>query len=80
LLHPFIDVLQAEVVAAAARQWWPAWRQRRQLGKSAVLAVAAVRLEVRQQRGGNGGNNTAVGNGSMAYADNNCNGHDDNND
>jgi hypothetical protein len=44
------------VAAAAARRRWPAWRRRRQLGRSAILAVAAVRLEMRRQRGGGGSN------------------------
>ncbi len=47
----------AEVAVAAARLWRPAWRWSRQLGRSAILAVAAVRLEMRRQRGGGGGNN-----------------------
>ncbi len=42
----------------AAAQWQrPAWQRRRQLGRSAILAVAAAHLEVRRQRGGGGGNN-----------------------
>jgi hypothetical protein len=40
-----------EVAVAAAQRWWPAWQRRRQLGRSAILAVAAARLEVRRQRG-----------------------------
>jgi hypothetical protein len=38
--------------------WWrqPAWRQRQQLGGSAILAVAAACLEMRRQRGGGSGN------------------------
>jgi hypothetical protein len=50
----------AEVVAAAAWQQRPAWQRRWQLGRSAILAVAAVRLEVRRQRGCGGGNNGAL--------------------
>ncbi len=50
----------AEVVAAAARWRRPAWRQRRQLGGSAILAVAAARLEMRQQRGDGVGSNGAL--------------------
>ncbi len=50
----------AEVAATAAQQQWPAWRWRRQLGRSAMLAVAAACLEVQQQRGGSGGNNTVL--------------------
>ncbi len=57
--------------AAAARWRWPAWQQRQQLGGSAILAIAAARLEVLQQRGGDGGNQHGVGGGSVAYADNN---------
>ncbi len=45
---------------AAALWWRPAWRWRWQLGGSAILAVAAVRLEMLQQRGGGGGNNGAL--------------------
>ncbi len=44
----------------AARRRQPAWRQRRQLGGSAILAVAAAHLEVRWQRGGRGGNNAVL--------------------
>ncbi len=51
---------EAEVAAAAARQRRPAWRQRRQLGRSAILAVAAAHLEVRWQRGSGGDNNAAL--------------------
>ncbi len=49
----------AEVAAAAAWRQWPAWQWRRQLGGSAILAVAAARVEVQQQRGGGDGNNGA---------------------
>ncbi len=63
----------AEVVAAAAWWWRPAWQRRRQLGRSAILAVAAAHLEVRQQQHGVGGDN-------VVYAGNNFNGHDDNDD
>ncbi len=48
-----------EVAAAAARWQQPAWRQR-QLGRSAILAVAAARLEMWQQCGGGGSNNGAL--------------------
>ncbi len=44
----------------AARRQWPAWRQRGQLGRSAILAVAAVHLEVQRQCGGGSGNNVAL--------------------
>ncbi len=48
-------------MAAARAQWrWPAWRQRRQLAGSEILAVAAARLEMWHQRGGGGGNNGAL--------------------
>ncbi len=48
-------------MAAAGAQWrQPAWRRRRQLGRSTILAVAAVRLEMRQQHGGGGGNKGAL--------------------
>ncbi len=50
----------AEVVGVAARWRQPAWRRRRQLGRSAILAVAVARLEIRRQRGGGGGNNGAL--------------------
>jgi hypothetical protein len=45
------------VAAVAARQRQPAWQGRWQLGKRAILAVAAARLEVRRQRGDGGSNN-----------------------
>jgi hypothetical protein len=48
------------VAAAAAWQLQPAWQRRRQLGGSAILAVAAARLEVRWQHGGSGNNNVAL--------------------
>ncbi len=41
---------------AGARWRQPAWRQRQQLGRSMILAVASARLEMRQQRGGGGSN------------------------
>ncbi len=47
-------------MAAGARWRQPAWWRRRQLGRSAILAVAAARLEMRQQRGDGGGNNGAL--------------------
>ncbi len=50
----------AEVAAVAARRRWPALWRRRQLGGSAISAVAAVHLEVRWQHGGGGGNNVAL--------------------
>ncbi len=50
----------AEVAAAAARLRRQAWRWRRQLGGSAILAVAAARLEMRRQRGGGGSNNRVL--------------------
>jgi hypothetical protein len=50
----------AEVVVAGARWLRPAWRQRRQLGRSAILAIAAARLEIRRQRSGGCGNNGAL--------------------
>ena len=50
----------AKVVAAGAQWWLPAWQGRWQLGGSAILAVAAARLEMRRQRGGGGGNNGAL--------------------
>ncbi len=40
------------MVAAAAWQRRPAWRRRRQLGGSAILAVAAAHFEMRWQCGG----------------------------
>ncbi len=46
------------MVGARWRQ--PAWGQRRQLGRSAILAVAAAHLEMRRQRGGGSGNNGAL--------------------
>ncbi len=52
--------MAAEVVAAAARQRRPPWRQRRQLGRSAILAVAGARLEMRWQHGGGNSNNGAL--------------------
>ncbi len=52
--------MAAEVAAAAARRWQPAWQRRQQLGRSANLAVAAARLEMRQQHGGGGSNNGAL--------------------
>ncbi len=48
------------MAAAAARQQWPAWRRRQQIGGNAILAVAAACLEVRWQRGDDGGNNVAL--------------------
>ncbi len=48
-----------EVAAATARWRQPAWRQRRQPGRCAILAVAAARLEMQRQHGGGGGNNGA---------------------
>ncbi len=48
------------MVAAAARPRRPAWQWRWQLGRSAILAVAAARLEMWQQRGGGSGNNGAL--------------------
>jgi hypothetical protein len=47
----------AEVVAAGARWRRPAWRRRQQLGGRAILAIAAVYLEMRWQRDGGGSNN-----------------------
>ncbi len=48
-------------MAAAGAQWrQPAWQRRRQLGRSAFLAVAAARLEMRRRCGGGGGNNGAL--------------------
>ncbi len=45
-------------MAAVAAWWrWSAWQQRRQLGRSAILAVPGAHLEMRQQRGGGGSNN-----------------------
>jgi hypothetical protein len=38
----------------------PAWRRRWHLGESAILAVAAVHLEMRWQHGGGGSNNGAL--------------------
>ncbi len=49
----------AEMTAAAAWLRWLAWQWRGQLGGSAILAVAAVHLEMRWQRGGGGSNNGA---------------------
>ncbi len=49
-----VGSVAAEVVAAAARQGWPAWRRRQQLGRSAILAVTGARLEMRRRRGGGG--------------------------
>ncbi len=48
------------MVAAAAQWRQPAWQQRQQLGGSAILAVAAVRLEMQWQHGGSSGNNGAL--------------------
>ncbi len=48
------------MAAAGAQLRRPAWRQRGQLGRSAILAIAAARFEMRQQRGGGGGNNGAL--------------------
>ncbi len=45
------------MAAAAAQQRRPAWRWRRQLGRSTILAVAGARLEMRRQRAGGGSNN-----------------------
>ncbi len=45
------------MAAAAAWRQRPAWQRRWQLGRSAILAVAAAHLEMRQQRGGGGSNN-----------------------
>ncbi len=45
------------MATVAARWQWPAWRWRRQLGQSAISAIAAARSEMRQQHGGGGSNN-----------------------
>ncbi len=45
---------------AAAWRWRPAWRGRRQLGRSAILAVAAARLKVQRQHDGSSGNNVVL--------------------
>jgi hypothetical protein len=50
----------AEVAAVAARRWWRAWGQRRQLGRSVILVVAAGHLEVRRQHGSGSGNSAAL--------------------
>ncbi len=50
----------AEVAVAAAQWQRPAWQQRQQLCGSAILAVAAARLEMGWQRGGGSGNNGAL--------------------
>ncbi len=50
----------AEVAAVAARQRRPAWQWRLQLGRSVILAVAAVLLEMRWEGGGGSGNNSAL--------------------
>ncbi len=45
-------------MAATAAQWrQSAWRQKRQLGGSAILEVAGARLEMRWQCSGGGSNN-----------------------
>ncbi len=49
--------MAAEVAAVAAGRWQPAWRRRRQLGGSTILAVAGARLEMRWQHGDGGSNN-----------------------
>ncbi len=43
-----------------ARWRQPAWWQRWQLGRSAILAVAAACLKMQWQRGGGGGKNGAL--------------------
>ncbi len=50
----------AEVAAAEARWRQPAWQWRQKLGRSMILAVAAVRLEIQRHPGGGGGNNGAL--------------------
>jgi hypothetical protein len=52
--------MAAEVVAAAAWQPWSAWQRRRQLGRSAILAVAGAHLEMRRRHGGGGSNNSVL--------------------
>ena len=47
-------------MVATAQRRWLAWQQRWQLGRSAVLAVSAARLEVQRQRGSGGGNKEAL--------------------
>ncbi len=47
-------------VAVGAGWRRPAWWQRWQLGRSAILAVAAAHSEMQRQRGGGGGNNSAL--------------------
>ncbi len=47
-------------MAAEAQQWRPAWRQRQQLGRSAILAVAGAHLEMRQWHCGGGSNNSVL--------------------
>ncbi len=45
----------------AGAQWQrPALQRRRQLGGSAILAIAAAHLEMRRQRGGGSSNNCAL--------------------
>ncbi len=50
-----------------------AWRKHNFSGSSSAFGSAVAEWWQRRQQQG-------VGIGSMAYADNNCNGHDDNND
>ncbi len=49
-------------VAVAATAWWrrPAWRRRRQLGRSVTLDAVAVLREAWRQRGGGNGSTAAV--------------------
>jgi hypothetical protein len=61
------------VVVASLAAEVAAWRKRNFSGSSSVFgSAAAAWWQQWQQRG--------VGSGSVAYADNNDNGHDDNND
>ncbi len=58
---------------AAAWQRRPAWQQRRQLGRSAILAVAGARLEMRWRRGGDSWLHALLAIVAMD-GDDNCNG------
>ena len=58
-------------VAVTARGQWPAWRRRRQLGKSTVLKAAtslAADVAAWQERGVGGGGQLGGGGGSLARA------------
>jgi hypothetical protein len=59
----------AASLAAEAAAWW----KRNFSGSSSTFGRVAAAWRGRQQQ-------RDVGSGSVAYADNNCNGHDDNDD